>query len=855
MTDGRTLDTAPPTDDDAPREPSPAMPPADAADAQERTETAHAGPAESAPAGAPAEVEPGADEPIADEPIADEAGADEPAADGAGANEPAADEPAADEAGADEPAAEAASPDEPAADVAAEAEVAADEPAAHEPAEADTSAGEPAEAEASTEPGGTEPSAGEPAADEPRAEESAVGEPSAEAAPAATERRSAWQPQPWEAPTVVIPAAALEDQEPAYEPVTAAPGEQRADEGADAAAPAASGPAAPDQPGAPSGTGGEPTTEPPSEPAGDQTQVVPPSGPDAGTRSGSPIDGFEEETRRRRWPRALGIAAAVVVVLAGAYVGALWFWADRVPPGTTVAGVEIGGLDAATAQETLTDALAAATTEPIPVAAGENRTTIDPAVAGLSLDAPATVASVTGFDLRPQRLWQQVFGAGPAAPVTDVDEDALGSAVEDAAAALRVEPVDGTVLFVDGQPATTAPVEGIAIDPDEATETVLEGWLTAARPLELPTEVAEPEIGQDEVDRALAEVARPLVAAPVVVAIADQLAELPPDVLASTASFVPEGSRLELVMNGEALVEEVTARTTGLLTNPSDGSFAFQDGVPVIVPGTPGTTIDPAALASAVAEAGTGADRTAPVELVQVAPTQGEAELQALGVVEVVGEFSTNLTNDYVRTQNLINGAAKINGTLVRPGETFSLIEALGPVDGAHGFHQAGAIVNGLHQDAWGGGLSQLSTTTYNAAFLAGYEDVEHKPHSEWFSRYPEGREATIFIPTLDMKWKNNTPYGALVQAWVGDGKTHVRIWSTKYWTVEHSTSARSNQVSPTTTYSQDPRCEPQSAGNGGFRVTVYRKVSRDGVVHEERSWPVTYRPQNQVVCGPPPAG
>ena len=185
---------------------------------------------------------------------------------------------------------------------------------------------------------------------------------------------------------------------------------------------------------------------------------------------------------------------------------------------------------------------------------------------------------------------------------------------------------------------------------------------------------------------------------------------------------------------------------------------------------------------------------------------------------------------------NITNGASKISGTLIRPGETFSLTEALGPIDAAHGYVEAGAIVSGEHTDAWGGGLSQVSTTTYNAAFLAGFEDVEHRPHSEWFARYPEGREATIFTGTLDMRWKNNTPYGALVQAWVSDGRVYVRVWGTKHWTVESITSPRSGVVAPTTVYSQSPTCEAQSAGQPGLlgdgdaQDVPERRAGEDGV-------------------------
>lgn len=220
----------------------------------------------------------------------------------------------------------------------------------------------------------------------------------------------------------------------------------------------------------------------------------------------------------------------------------------------------------------------------------------------------------------------------------------------------------------------------------------------------------------------------------------------------------------------------------------------------------------------------------------------------------MVSEFSTPLTSEPRRTVNITNGAEKISGTLIRPGETFSLTEELGPIDSAHGYVQAGAIVNGEHTDAWGGGLSQVSTTTYNAAYFAGMELVEHTPHSEWFSRYPEGREATIFTGLIDMQWRNNTPYGALVQAFVADGRLHVRIWSTPYWTVESSTSGRWGVVSPTTVYSQSPTCSPQSAGNPGFSVEVTRRVLLDGVLADEESWVVTYRPQNRVVCGAEPA-
>ena len=612
------------------------------------------------------------------------------------------------------------------------------------------------------------------------------------------------------------------------------------------------GPAADTQEGAPE----------PSAAIAESTPVPSPSVPPVAASTDAGGDGQVEPStqdapqdwRARRWSRRAGGIAVALVVLLGAYVAAAWAMADRVPVGTVVAGVEIGGLDSDDAVAHLDDALADITVEPIPVVAGEQRTEVEPATLGLTFDASATVDRLTGFGLQPAKMWRHVFGGGDAEPVTDIDTPVLTAAVKGVAESLDMSPVDGTVSFLEGSVETTDAVDGVAVDVAGAQDLLAREWLTAPRPVVLPTTVVTPDIDQDAVDRAIADLALPVAGAPVSVEVADQVAEIPASVLMDVSRFEPDGSDLRVVMDGPALVDAVVARTTGLLTAPANAEFTFDDGAPVIVPGVPGTTLDPDALATSVTAAAMGDDRIAQVELVEADPADSAAALQALGITEVVSEFSTPLTSEPRRTKNITVGAAAISGTLVRPGETFSLTDALGPIDADHGFVQAGAIINGEHSDAWGGGLSQVSTTTYNAAYFAGFVDVEHHPHSEWFSRYPEGREATIFTGSLDMRWENNTPYGALVQAWIQDGRVNVRIWGTKYWTVESTTGGRSNVVSPTTVYSQSATCSSQRRGNSGFTVTVRRVVSREGTVEADESWTTRYRPQNAIVCGAAPS-
>lgn len=596
-----------------------------------------------------------------------------------------------------------------------------------------------------------------------------------------------------------------------------------------------------------------PTVLPPTVPSPTQDQTVPAPTAAASTPPGdpgSPLNVFDADDRSRRWPKVLLWSGIGVVVAAGAYVGAQWHFADRIPRGTTVAGVEIGGLSSADAVTRLTEGLSGITTAPIPVTAGEAATTIDPVAAGLTFDAAATVDGLTEFTLAPGHLLAQIAGGESVEPVTVVDEAKFEAATEALATDLSVPATSGTVGFVDGAAVQTPAVDGTTLEEEQAQDEIVAGWLSAARPLDLPTTAVEPDITQAETDAAFAQ-AQQIAQAPVSVTVADQIAELPVTALAAAATFTPTDGDLVLSFDGAKLVEDVVARTTDLLANSSDATFVFVDGAPVIQPGVPGTTLDPATLAAAVQDAALSDERTAAVELVPSDPEQSTEALEALGVTSKVSEFATPLTNEPDRTENLRIAAEKVTGVLVKPGETFSLTEAIGPFTRENGYKEAHIIVNGNIVDGVGGGLSQMSTTTYNVGFFAGMVDVEHQPHSYWFTRYPAGREATLYDGQIDMRWRNDSPYGVLLQSWIADNKLHVAAWSTPYYTVKDGSSDRTAVVAPTTEHRSGPNCAPQAAGGAGFTISVWRTVTitatGEEVINETNKW--RYRPQNEVVC------
>lgn len=776
----------------------------------------------------PRGTEPDADQPASGAAVTpDDAVSDSPASDDAASQTPTPDDAVSDSPASDDAASQAPTPDEPDAETSARTP---SDPVAAEP-------DEPSEPSEPDEPAGA---SGEPT------------EPS--------------QPQP-EAPTETqTPAEApadddLDDEAP-YEPpvrayeqrviatVTAPPGTGSPTQAlptVSAASPATGtstgitlNPPPPPTvpPGA--GTGGDGTGDPVADPPG-------------GDEPGSPLDGLSGDGAPSRAPKVALWAGIGVVVLAGAYAVAQWAVADTVPKETTVAGVEIGGLTQTEATSALESGLGPRAAEPIAVEAGEAASTLDPADAGLTFDPASTADDLTGFSFAPTRLWEHVVGGGETDPVVDVDAEKLDAAVKGLQEALVVEPVDGTVTFDGAKAVATDAVDGSQLVSDEAGDVITSSWLVTTDPVALPTEPVGPAVGQDATDAALAQ-AETVVGSPVTVQVGGQSVELPAEALAQATSFEPADGELEPQFDGEQIVSAVVERTDDLLTEPDDAHFEFSGGKPVVVGGATGTTLDPDDTSKAVGEAALGEDRTVELELTEQDPEYTKAALEDMGVEEIVSEFSTPLTSDTVRTKNLIRGAELLTGTFIAPDETFSLVDALSPITVENGYVASGVVSNGVHTEGVGGGLSQMATTTYNAGFFAGYDDAGHQPHSYWFTRYPAGREATIYVGSIDMKFTNDTPYGAVMQSWVSGGELHVAVWSSPYYDVETSASSKRNVVPTTTVHQSGADCENYPAGQDGFSITNYRKVSHDGKVVKDESYDWTYKPDNAIQCDAPKA-
>ena len=125
---------------------------------------------------------------------------------------------------------------------------------------------------------------------------------------------------------------------------------------------------------------------------------------------------------------------------------------------------------------------------------------------------------------------------------------------------------------------------------------------------------------------------------------------------------------------------------------------------------------------------------------------------------------------------NIQKAARNLDLTIVPPGATFSFNDTVGARTSDRGFVEAPVFYGEFTEDI-GGGVSQVATTFFNTVFYGGYEDVTHKPHSLYFSRYPIVVEATVNYPNLDLKFRNNTDAGILIRAGAGSSSVTISFY------------------------------------------------------------------------------
>jgi vancomycin resistance protein YoaR len=582
---------------------------------------------------------------------------------------------------------------------------------------------------------------------------------------------------------------------------------------------------------------------------GEQTDVLPVVRPDAEPAPGpAPKKPY---LRKAGW-----IAGGVFGLLVAIYGVDLLVSQGSVPRGVTVAGVDVGGMDRDAAEQELRGQIEPRLTRPLAVTAGDVQGTLSPTLAGLHLDWAQTLDQAGEQPLNPFTRLASLFSSREVGVVSHAEDAKLAAALDTLRGQVDRDPVEGTVRFEGANPVAVPPKAGQKLDVPGATAAVVEKWARGEN-LALPVTSTPVRTTPEGVQAALEQFARPAVSGPLVIKGDGKNATVKPEAIAAALSFEPaDGGGLTPKIDNAKIAEAAGPQLKSTEKEGKEATIVFEGGKPTVDPSTDGRTVDWDPSLKPLPEVLKKTDGRELPAVYKDSPAKVTTDqANQFGVKEVVGEFTTGGFAADSGT-NIRVVAQKVNGAIVKPGETFSLNGFTGPRGKPQGYVEAGVIENGAPAREVGGGISQFATTLYNASYFAGMKDAGHREHSYYISRYPAAREATVFqnpngSSVFELEFTNDSPTGIAIQTiWTPSSLT-VKLWGTKRYTVESIPGTRANPSDPPTKPGPAENCHA-SNGAPGFTTTDTRvlKDASSGREVSRSTRTVRYNPQPKITCG-----
>jgi vancomycin resistance protein YoaR len=574
--------------------------------------------------------------------------------------------------------------------------------------------------------------------------------------------------------------------------------------------------------------------------------------------------------------------AAIAVYILGYQIG----YMGRIYPGVSVAGIDLSGLSPADASEKIIENLPYPRKGNILFYDGDRYWLATPADLGMLLDADRSASSA--FEIgrsggpfrRLMERYSVLSGKHDVAPVFILDENlayrylgALASQIDLA----TVEPslsIDGTNVVV--HPGQTGRKLDVSSTMAALTTQILSMQDSA---VSLIVQETPPEI----VDvSAQADLARSIIGQTLSL-------EMPQDQPDQQGAWTFDSQALaamlsfEYVQTDAGVVYQVTLDSTILrdfLTNlapalelqSKNTRFMFNDDthlLEVIEPAVIGRSLDVEASLAGIQQALLNGQHTVTLVIQSNAPAvTDDMTGEQLGITELVHEeISYFYGSSSERVQNIEAASRNFHGLLVAPGETFSMAENMSDITLDNGYAEALIIYGNQTIKGVGGGVCQVSTTLFRAAFFTGFPIVERHPHAYRVSYYEKvagnrrdpnlaGLDATVFVPLVDLKFTNDTPYWLLMEVYVNP--SYDTIWWKFYSTsdgrvVDWETTGPTNIIeAPDTLYRENPDL-PQGEVRqvewpaDGAEITVNRTVYRDNEILFHDTFYTQYEPWQSV--------
>jgi len=536
--------------------------------------------------------------------------------------------------------------------------------------------------------------------------------------------------------------------------------------------------------------------------------------------------------------------------------------AERALPGVRVEGQDVSGLTRAEIAERVQSWGRARSDRKIALSVAGVALAVEPRAVGFKVDSRASAARAIAvgrsgnFVSRELAFFSRMLHAESVPAVVQIDPKLLAEQEDEwQVFAIKDPPFSGGIRVEGTTVMPVYPRAGSSLDRERIAVQMLDALRSGRDPAALALRSETPRVDRAEVDRVV-ERASSMLSREVVLKTSDDARRLQvtPAQMGSilrVSSVVVDG-KLALECAPEATHALLEPRRGELEQAPENARFVIDAQERVHVePGRSGQLLDDGALALALCAAARTSEKIGILPLQPGAePALSTASAEQAGILGLVGTYTTRHACCQPRVQNIHHIADLLDGTLVRPGDTFSVNQLVGARTVKNGFVPAPSIEDGDMVDTVGGGVSQFATTLFNALFYGGYDILERQPHSYWFTRYPMGYDATLSYPHPDIVFKNDTSACALIKTQYTDTSITVKVYGDNGGRkVRAEVSERQNIVAPPVELIPNPRLDAdeektREGGMIGWTVTVKRTLTyADGKLKEERR-KVTYKPR-----------
>ena len=531
------------------------------------------------------------------------------------------------------------------------------------------------------------------------------------------------------------------------------------------------------------------------------------------------------------------IATAGLVLIVAVLFGVLqWANSDKMALGLTVAGLKIAGLNEIETKKILTAQFSRFDQQKITLVFNDRKWQFSPEEIGFNFDAEKTFYDASNWGHRSnilsgiQEQLKSLLRGKNFSVVLNFDSNQFNQTLSKFAPIIEESPQNAKLSYQPGKNDFTILPEapGLKIDREKLKENLQNNISQLSnQPINLTLVTSSPQVSAQSLEVVKSKAKELVNGAPYSINSGGLSWTIDKQELSQWISALPSSGELTLDQN--EIKDFLSSIAPSVNQEPVDVKLTWENNeIKIFSPSKNGVKLNFDASAQKIAQDILSGEKNIDLVLDAVEPEITNENIGALGLTSMLGlgesNFSGSPTN---RKFNIALASSKLNGWLIKPGEEFSFGQAIGTVDEKNGWLPELVIMNKKTMPDYGGGICQVSTTLFRAAVNSGLKITERHPHAYPVRYYnPVGFDATVYPPSPDLKFINDTPAYILLQTKIQGTKLTFEIYGTS--------DGREVKIKGPTIIQSNP--------DGSLKTTLAQEIWRDGQMERQDIFNSNYK-------------